>query len=851
MPAAVLLAIVLQTVPPTPGAASTAVPPSATRATAIRAAGPVVIDGRDDDEVWRRAPAITQFREFSPKEDGDPRFPTEAKVAYDDRNFYVFIRAFDPHPDSILKLLARRDVRAATDQLKIMVDSYHDRRSGFEFAVNPAGVKRDYAIYNDAQEDDAWDAVWDVGTQVDSLGWTAEFRIPLSQLRYVPRGTNTFGFAVWRDIQRYTERVSWPVYRNSQAGISSQLGELAGFEGLPSPRRPEIAPYVVTKNVSLPVGSTFDRSQQVTGGADLKYGITSNLTLDATVNPDFGQVEADPAVLNLTAFETFFKERRPFFVQGAGIFRFNVNCNAVNDCNTGEGLFYSRRIGRAPQLADYGDAGSATATTIYGAAKLTGRLPGGQTVGLLDAVTGRETGALGRTMEPRANYAVLRGQQDFRNGESGIGVMVTAVNRTLDQWTRDSLRHSAYVGAFDFRHRFFGRRYQISGSFDLSRVAGTPAAIAATQRDPVHYYQRPDDHISYDPTRTMLRGDAEEFSFNKVGGGITRFETSYGRRSPGFEVNDVGFLKRADQQTWNTWFALQSQHPSSFYQTAFWNFNWWHYWTAGGLPLERAGNTNVHVQLNNRWWVHTGVTAGQLGSTFCDRNCTRGGPAVRVDPYLNPWIELDGDNRPPIVPIVFAQYRRGDGGRSEMVEANPQVSARIASQFNATVGVDATHNIDDMQWYRNITDSTGVTHYTVAHLNQKTVSLTARIDYTITPDLTLQVYAQPFVSKGTFTNVREISSTPRVRAYDARFQPYADPAVTNNPGGVNFKQFRSNVVLRWEYRPGSTLFVVWTQGRQDYVGAEGTRSMGANFRDLFDLHPDNTFLVKASYWLNW
>src|SRR3989475_13258189 len=340
MPAVVLLAIVLQTTTPAPGAGGGVAPPpsAATRATAVRATTPVVIDGRDDDEVWRKAPPITQFREFQPKEDGDARFATEAKVAYDDRYFYVFIRAFDPHPDSILKLLARRDIRAATDQIKIMVDSYHDRRSGFEFAVNPAGVKRDYAMYNDSQEDDAWDAVWDVGTQVDSLGWTAEFRIPLSQLRYVPQATNTFGFAVWRDIQRYSERESWPLYRNSQAGVSSQLGELVGLEGLPSPRRPEVAPYVVTKNVSVPTGDAFDRSQKVTGGADLKYGITSNLTLDAKVNPDFGPVEADPSVLNLTAFETFFQERRPFFVQGAGIFRFDVNCSQVN-CN-GEGLFY-------------------------------------------------------------------------------------------------------------------------------------------------------------------------------------------------------------------------------------------------------------------------------------------------------------------------------------------------------------------------------------------------------------------------------------------------------------------------------------------------------------------------------
>src|ERR1041385_1456990 len=281
-------------------------------------------------------------------------------------------------------------------------------------------------MYNDNQEDDAWDAVWDVGTQVDSLGWTAEFRIPLSQLRYVPGATHTFGFAVWRDIQRYSERVSWPVYRGSQAGVSSQLGELTGLDGLPSPRRPEIAPYVVTKNVSVAAGGGFDGSQKGTGGSDLKDRLTPNLQPESTVTPDFGQVEADPAVLNLTAFGSFFQERRPFFVQGAGIFRFDVNCAAVNDCSTGEGLFYSPRIGRAPQL-DYGDPNPPTATPIYGAAKMTGRLPGGQTLGVLDAVTGREAATLDRTMEPITNYAAVRVQQDLKGGESGIGAMVTAV----------------------------------------------------------------------------------------------------------------------------------------------------------------------------------------------------------------------------------------------------------------------------------------------------------------------------------------------------------------------------------------------------------------------------------------
>jgi hypothetical protein len=850
MPSTLCAAILaLQAAAGAPPAHRTAAPsPGARRAAAARALRPPVIDGRDDDPVWAGAAPITEFREFQPVEDGEPRFPTVAKVAYDERNLYVFIRAFDPHPDSILAILARRDVRAPTDQLKIIIDSYHDRRSGYEFAVNPAGVKRDYAIYNDNQEDDAWDAVWDVATRIDSLGWTAEFRIPLSQLRYVPRGRNTFGFGIWRDVQRYTERYSWPLFRNSQAGIASQLGELTDLVGLPSPRRLEAAPYAVAKNVSVPRGMTFGRSQRVTAGADLKYGLTPNLTLDATVNPDFGQVEADPAVLNLTAFETFFPERRPFFVAGTGIFRFDVDCNQVN-CNN-EGLFYSRRIGRAPQLGRaYGDGAAAAATTIAGAAKLTGRLPGGQTLGLLDAVTLRAVGSDGRTTEPATNYAALRVQQDLRAGQTGVGAMVTAVDRWLDPWTRDSLRRTARVGAVDARHRFAGARYEVAGAVAVSRVSGSPAAIAATERDPVHYYQRPDAGLPYDSTRSALGGDAEEVFLRKVGGGATHFETSYQRRSPGFEINDLGFLLRADQQSWSTWVGVQSPHPAAFYQQAFWNVNWWQSWTAAGLPLERAANSNAHAQLANRWWVHAGATFGQLGAPFCDR-CARGGPAVRVDPYVSLWSEVDGDDRYRVVPAAFVNYVRADGGRSENVSLNAQLVLRVASRFSATVGIAAAHNVSDAQWYQNFRDAAGTTHYTFAHLDQTTASLTGRVDYTATRDLTVQVYAQPFVSKGAYGNIRELAD-PRAAAYDARYRPYGDTAVTSAPGGFNVKQFRSNVVVRWEYRPGSTLFLVWTQGREGSAAARGSRSLAGDFGDLFGLHPDNTFLVKASYWVNW
>ena len=800
-------------------------PAPATQPASIRAtlaATPPVIDGRDNDQVWRLAPAVSAFRQFRPVEDGEPRFATETKVAYDAHNFYVFIRAFDPHPDSILKLLARRDVRTASDQLKIIIDSYHDRRTGYEFAVNPAGVKRDYAIYDDGNEDDAWDGVWEAGAQVDSLGWTAEFRIPLSQMRYAPGPTNTFGFGVWRDIDRYTERVSWPLYRVTRPGLMSQMGEVTGLDGLATPRRLEVAPYFVTKNVPE---NGFDRSQKIDGGADIKYGLTSNITIDATVNPDFGQVEADPSVLNLGPFETFYQERRPFFIEGTGIFQFNVNCSVVN-CS-GEGLFYSRRVGGASR--------------ILGAAKVTGRLPSGLTVGVVDAVTNNSTNTLGQTLQPTTNYGGLRLTQDFRKGESGIGVMVTSVNRSVDQWTEDFLRKSAYVGAFNFRHRFPGGKYTINGSIDFSRVAGTPAVIARTQQSSVHLYQRPDDNLNLDTTRTSLTGNAQEILFGKTSGFI-RFETSYLRRSAGFEVNDFGFLRRADQQSWSTWAAMNFTKPAAFFQQGFWNFNWWQFWTTEGLPTERAANTNAHFQLKNNWWVHFGGTVGQLGGVFDDR-AARGGPAVRVNRYLAPWFGVVGDGRRPVIPVVFFNLFRGDGGRSTSFNVSPSVDVRVGSQFTASVGVSYSHDINDWQYHGTVVDSTG-THYTFAHLDQKTASVSLRLDYTASPTLTVQAYASPFVSKGPYSNVRELTN-PRADRYQDRFQPFAAAA-----GYENFKAFNSNLVLRWEYRPGSTLFVVWSQGRIDPNDVDVTRPMSSDFKRLFDQHPENTFLVKVSYWLS-
>jgi hypothetical protein len=767
-------------------------------------------------------------------------------VAYDARHLYVFVRAFDPHPDSIVSLLSRRDEPTASDEIILMLDPYHDRRTGYEFVVNPAGVKADYAIYNDGNEDVAWDAVWDAATRTDSLGWTAEYRIPLSQLHYSAKGTVTFGLLVWRVIQRYGETVTWPLYRTSRSGITSQFGELTGLEGLASPGHAEITPYVVTKSVQGPASADFAREQQLTVGGDLKYRVASNLLLNATVNPDFGQVEADPSVLNLGAFETFFSERRPFFVEGKGLFTFNVNCVVVVDCDTGEGLFYPRRIGRSPQLADaYGDESSPTSTRILGAAKVTGRLPGGFSLGVLDAVTDNVAGPGGTTLEPTTNYAVARGNQDYDGGDGSLGFIATAVNRSLDPASEPHLHRSAYTGGIDGRRRFAGR-FEVSGSLDFSRVAGSAAAIARTQRDPVHLYQRPDGPLAYDSTRASLSGTNLELRFAKVGGKRLVFETAYQRRSPGFEINDIGFLRQADQQAWTTWAALAFRNPNRAFRELRWNFNNWQYWSIAGLPTERAFNTNAHTQFNNRWWLHVGGTLGQIGTTWCDR-CARGGPAIRQDHYIAPWAGIEGDDRKPLVPSFWVNYWRGDQGRSESVELEPELELKVSTRFTTSLSASYERNRNDTQYFGTFTDSSGTPHFTFAHLEQKTLSLTWRLGYTFTPSTSLQVYASPFVSKGTYTDVREVGQASAA-SYAARYQPYTDPVVADDPGGFNVQEFRSNVVFRWEYRPGSTLFLVWSQGREGSSAVEGSKSFGGDLGDLFRQRANHTFLVKVSYW---
>jgi len=756
----------------------------------------------------------------------------------------VLARMYDPAPDSIVSLLSRRDIKTPSDQFKIVIDSYHDRRTGYEFAVKPAGVKRDYYVYDDTNEDETWDAVWDVATRIDSLGWVAEFSIPFSQIRFNNTEEHTFGFMVVREIARTSERISWPLLDHDKQGFMTQLGDLGGIRSLPTPRRLEVMPYAVTQNETRPGGSSFNHPQSVSAGADLKYGLSSNLTLDATINPDFGQVEADPAVLNLSAFETFFEERRPFFLEGAGIFSFRTACGDIDSQCTG--LFYSRRVGRSPQLAGiYGDATSPTNTTILSAAKVGGRLGRGLSVGFLDALTQREQGAQGATIEPQTNYAVARLQQSLFGGSGDIGSMITAVDRSLDAQSSPYLRKNAYTGGIDVRQRLFDKNYELTAYVAGSLIRGTAASISATQLDGVHRYQRPDDNIAFDPTRTSLAGNAERLTMSKFGGGVTRFQSVYQRFSPGFETNDVGFQQRADEQMFRNWFALQFNSPTKAYRRAFFNFNTFQTWTTEGLPTNMSLNTNWHVQFPNQWWGHIGGNFGNFVPTYADREA-RGGPAIRRSRDFDGWTGIAFDARKSWTPYVFAGAFGSDAWHSGGHWLQPSVDFRVSSRFSASLGANYEKSVNDHQWVGNFGDiGVDTTHYTFAHLDQHTLGLTSRMNFTASPALSLQVYGQPFMTTGKYSNWRELAN-PRAKLYADRYKPYAG----GDPGGFDFKQLRSNTVVRWEYRPGSTLFFVWQQGRELSSDQPSDFNFRHDLSNMFNLHPNNTLLIKASYWFN-
>ena len=846
--------------------------------TAVRAATAPVLDGRLDDAVWQIASPITGFRRDRPG-DGNPAGErTEVRVAFTDDALYIGARMYDEHPGEISELRGRRDsFMQANDQFQVQIDSYHDHRTAFVFGVTPAGGRNDLVAPNDGYQgiDAGWDPVWTAATRVDSLGWVAEMQIPLSQLRFREAESQVWGINFRRDIFHLGEGVTWSWRPPTEPGWTSQFGHLLGLEGIRRPGRLEILPYAVSNtsyDQRADPASPFDDGSVTAGnaGIDLKYGLTNGLTLDATFNPDFGQVEADPAVVNLSAFETRFEERRPFFVEGSGLFGFGGM--------RGLDFFYSRRVGQRPALSAYGRGAHVDqpqASTILGAAKITGRTESGLIVAFMNATTQREMARFtdGADMpigeapiNPLSNMTAVRIRKDMREGNTLIGAIATGVVRDLDDEAFTGLRDRAFAGGVDFLHRFANRTYSLSGWAAGSYVHGDATSMLRAQLSPVRYYQRPDqNYVSLDPERTSLMGFAGQLSFGKEAG-----EWTYGFEgsmvSPGFEMNDGGF------QTIGDFFAISGgggrrwTEPGKVFRGASVNLygsesrNFGNQIIGRGLYLEANGQTN-------------GFRSFRLRSNFrfrsLDTRSTRGGPGLLSPMNWNANLNMSGDGRNRISGSVNLNYS-GDEEGSYGVTLAPSIRGRGEGWLSWNIGPRVSRSWTPAFYVAQVPDPlagrTWSRRYLFAELERTSVSATVRVDVAVTPVVTLQVYAQPFLSTGDYEGFSALK-TPgtydflhygqngsTVLLSDEFYSVDADgpgPGRTIRFPNPDFRvrSFRSNVVLRWEYLPGSTLFVVWAQDRFGQAREAGIDGID-DLRDLLNDPMRNVLVVKASYWLD-
>jgi hypothetical protein len=832
------------------GAAGLARVERVVEAIAVPSTSPIVVDGRFNEEVWQQAPSISEFQQREPAEGQPPTERTEARMAYDDQALYVAVRAFDSDPDKLVGILTRRDQRSPSDWIRIVIDSYFDKRSAYEFGVNPVGVKTDRYYFNDGQSDDSWDAVWDVQVERDGDGWRAEFKIPFSQLRFNTLAGGPVGFAVIREVGRLAETVTWPLLSRNANGFVSQFGEMRGLRMTGEPKRFELVPYTVADLRTHPGDENNPLSNPndpgATAGLDLKYAVTPGLTLTATANPDFGQVEADPAVVNLDAFETFFSERRPFFVEGSGTFRFNMDCNDGN-CT---GMFYSRRIGRAPQgapeLATDEYSRQPDSATIIGAAKLTGRL-GGFSLGALTAVTAREDAEIAQhsvvgrreyTVEPMTGYTVLRARKEFAN-QSSLGLMMTSTNRQNDAATT-FLSNNAFAGGIDYDWRL-SPMYSISGYAATSYLKGSTDAITRLQENNVHGFQRPDaDYVDVDYDSTTLRGHGGSISVGKIAGETLRFSSYAGYKSPGFDTNDLGFMRRADERNQSNWVQWRNFKPGKYVRTRNFNVNQYAGWNFGGDRTYSGANINSHWTFTNYYSIGGGYNFD--AAPFRDR-VTRGGPGVLGNPTkFSLWYYGRTDNRKALQ-FYYDGGHWLDTKNSSRHDIMPGFNWRATSSISLNLGLRYSINHDDSQWVEN-EELAGGTRYVFGRIDQTTMSFNTRFNYTMTPNLSLQVYAEPFVSAGTYANYKELLDG-RAEKYEDRYRPYA----YSGNADFNVRSFRTTNVLRWEYKPGSALFLVWQQNKSDTLDY-GDFSFGRDFNGVFSAPTNNTFLIKFSYWLN-
>lgn len=845
---------------------------------------PPVIDGNLEENAWTGIDWAAGFSQKMPYEGIEPTQKTAFKVLYDNRHIYVGIRAFDNEPGKIEKRMTRRDERQG-DWVEIILDSYNDRRTGFSFSVNAAGVKSDVLISGDGDDwDGSWDAIWDAQIALDDKGWTAEIRIPLTQLRFGDRDDHQWGLHVARFVHRLQELSEWNLIPRNSNGFVSWFGQLHGLKEIKHKRPIELLPYTVGKmeRFKEEEGNPFatGKLSNLTGGLDGKIGVTSDLTLDFTINPDFGQVEADPSEVNLSAFETFFQEKRPFFIEGRSILDYQV-CSTEGDFSR-DNLFYSRRIGRSPQHSpDTGDdeyLDMPNNTTILGAFKLTGKTRNGLSIGILDSVTGKETAEIAsgdnrryETAEPLTNYFALRVQKDLNNGSTAFGGMFTSTHRDLNNSPNiNYLRQSAYSGGVDFYHSWKNKEWEIYAKAVFSHVTGSKEAIRDTQESSVRYFQRPDaDHLDYDPNRTSLTGHGGDISIGKTGGGTIHFRTGFIWRSPGLELNDVGYLRSADKTQHWAWMGYRSKERFGIFNNLRANLSFWHRWNFGGELLERGLSFNTNMTFTNYWGVTIG---GNLFDNILEPTSLRGGPSLLIPGRWNYWLFFHTDNRRKLVFRLGHSQLWGDYKGRYRFRVWGRISYRPLDSLSLSIRPQYTDLKEELQYVDTIelNNSTGKlalddNRFIFAKIRQKTFDVQIRLNYSITPDLSIQFYGQPFISVGKYSDYKYITN-PRAEKYTDRFHKYTGNEIQCDPDSgcvlfneengssydldnpnFRFLQFRSNLVLRWEYRPGSTLYVVWSQGRTDSFDTDIEFSPGRNLSQLFQIPAHNIFLVKFTY----
>ena len=840
------------------------------------------IDGRVEDQVWGKAVRGDGFLQMDPVEGDPPSEKTYFKICYDDKNLYVLIHAYDSEPHKVVKRISRRDDVSDSDKVGIFLDSYYDRRTAFEFTVNAGSVKYDAVISNDNldEDDESWDPVWDVATSVNDSGWVAEMRIPFSQLRFTDQKEHIWGMEVYRYIHRKQEITIWQLIPKNAPGFVSYFGHLKGIRNIQSPKRIEILPYAVSKLHTFekeednPFAS--GRSASATGGVDGKIGLTGNLTADFTINPDFGQVEADPSEVNLTAFETFFEERRPFFIEGKNIFHLPLGIG--DGYFSRETIFYSRRIGRKPQHEpdindDYEYMKIPEQTSILGAVKLSGKTAGGWSIGVLDAVTAEEKAEIDsfgirrqEVVEPFANYFVGRLQKDFHEGNTYLGGMFTATNRNINQSYLNYLNKSAYTGCMDFNHQWKDKTYFTETKISFSHVRGHKDALLEVQTASARYYQRPDaNYVKLDSNRTSLSGHGGSFNIGRQGNG--RWQYIFGGiwRSPGFELNDVGYLQEADRVLQYFWVGYRILNPIGIFNNIYINANQWNGWNFGWEKIYWGSNINGGGQFKNYWGFWLGINHDGKGlSSYA----LRGGPSLRVEGGWNSWVNFYSDSRKKIqFNLNGSGYWSNDNitrYRNLSVDLIYRPSNRLSISFEPMLQI----NRINLQ-YIDTFEKDGEDRYIFGRLEQKTLGIVFRFNYSITPDLTIQYYGQPFISSGQYSLLKRITHS-RADKYEDRFHTFGENEISFNQedgeylidedldGNVdysfesphfNFKQFRSNLVIRWEYRPGSQIYLVWSQertGDDDY----GNFLLRRDFKNLYNITPDNIFLIKFNHWFS-